>query len=660
MEHIRKAYFGKIILRDVHFQLDRGERLALIGANGSGKTSLLRIIAGEEEADRDGGNVTLARGTVLAYLQQELGQDSDSRYALSDPEFVSLQQAIRSCESRMAKEPRNRDLLSEYSRLSARFESLGGWDFQHRLAATLAGLGLSSDAMDRPLHTFSGGERMRVALAGILIRQPDLLLLDEPTNHLDVEACEWLENYLAAFSGTLIVVSHDRRFLDNTATITAELKNGSLTMRRGNYSSFKQQEAELLFHLQKEEKKLSLAVKHESEVAQTMLSHRKMTSYHSREKKVQKLSEALRQVREKTKSERKPFHLKIQADEDRGDPTRVLIRTENLGILFPDADESLFKPLNLLLKGREKICICGPNGCGKSNLIRALAGRNPYVTGTVSLASNLRIAFLDQWVRFSDPETTVIETLMSGNDNLSENMAREDLASYGFFDTDLQKKISVLSGGEKARLALACLLQENPDILFLDEPTNHLDIESREILEKAIRKYRGTVLAVSHDRYFIDQVADKIWGFLQGQIREFQAYSHYRSAEKQSREQNRLHPAGQNPAMTDKSESLLSAPPSVEQETLFWSEQELALMPVLKEMTKRSRNKVSERKFRALAAECMRKIEDRAADTENKIKETESQFGSNDSAQLYHEYAALRAELEELYALYEKIGLLIE
>lgn len=682
VENIHKSYFGKEILRGVSFSLDRGDRLALIGDNGSGKSTLLRIIAGKEKADPESGRVCLASTARPAMLEQELERGQSGSLALDDPEMQKLEQAFRRVEAAMAADPQNSRLLQEYTTLSAKFEALGAWDFERNLAAALAGLGLEADVLGRPVSALSGGEQMRVKLARILVKEPDLLLLDEPTNHMDVAACEWLEAYLARYKGSLIVVSHDRRFLDRVATQIAELDEGKISLFSGNYTDYLRIREDNLFRLKKEEKKLRDQLDHESEVTQTMLSHRKMTSYHSREKKVRKLSEALTAIKAQTRQKRAPFSLKLIVNEDHGDPRRTLIEATNLSVQFPDSDVPLFKPLDLRIRGQEKKLIVGPNGCGKSNLIRALAAQNPWLTGNVRLSANLQMAFLDQWVRFADESLSVIEELRSRQD-LTVGQAREVLASFGFFDSDLEKKIQVLSGGEKSRLALSCILQENPELLFLDEPSNHLDIKSREILEKALENYKGTILAVSHDRYFIDRIAEEVWGYLDGGFRPFPTYDAYRravqaeaaaaaenkttnpfpekkaaassQAEKNSLSGNKNSPSAQTAERGSEQEFKQSGRVS-----LSFSSIELALLPQLKKIPLKPANKSEERRYRAQMSAALKQCEDEIALCEKQSAELESQFGQNDSSKLYEDYAKIHTRLEALTELYFKLGVACE
>lgn len=645
LESINKSYMGKAVLEDINLSLERGGHLGLIGSNGTGKTTLLRIIAGVEEADGK-ARVQLASGTQIAYLQQELSDAESDALTLSDPEIARLEQKLRQLELEMEKSPENQELLGAYAKASANFEALGGWDFRYRLASALAGLGLSQESFSRPLHSLSGGERMRAALARILLRNPDLLLLDEPTNHLDSDAIEWLENYLSQFKGALIVVSHDRHFLDEVTEQTAQLRNRHLRLWSGNYTSFKAAEKEENIRLQNERKKLQQKLEHESEVAQTLLSHRKMVSYHSRERKVKKLSEELEELKKQNQKEKASLRLKFLANEDRGDPERVLIRAINLSVQFPDSETPLFQPIRLVICGREKLLICGPNGCGKTNLLKALAAENPYLQGDVYLSSGLRYAFMGQWSRFEDETKSVFDTLCDASNGASVQGVQSTLAQFGFYDNDLLKKTEDLSGGEKARLALACILMEKPDLLFLDEPTNHLDISSKEILESALKAYDGTIVAVSHDRYFIENIADRILGFTDEGPEFFESYRQYRQ-EMKRRSSLQAVKNGEDKA-ADKTLS-------PDAKSLF-SPEARALFPDLNRVWTKSANKAESRRYRAWLKEQTRAVENAIAEAEAYSSELEARFSEDEGGKIYHEYAGQEEKINLMLELYGQLG----
>lgn len=650
-EHLQASFANHTVFEDLNLALDWGEHLALIGPNGSGKSTLLRLLAGELSREGEGNRVILAEGAVLAYLPQELSSGDSELSGLDHPEREALKARFGALEEALSRDPGNAELLARYARLSELWESLGAWDYEHRLAEVAAGLGLSLETLQRDQRTFSGGERMRLALASILLQSPDLLFLDEPTNHLDVQATEWLENWLTHFKGSLIVVSHDRTFLDNVAQSTAELRSGKLTVRRGNYSAFREAEEAERLRLEREQKKLARKLEHEETVSQTMLSHRQMSAYHSREKRVARLSDALAALKAETRREKAAFHLKMLANAERGDPQRVLIEAHDLSIRFPDAATDLFEPVDLCLRGQEKVVVCGPNGVGKSNLLHALMGENPYLQGTLYLAPELNFASLAQWQRFPDQNISLRTAMSQEDPDLSPGAVISRLAAIGFTGTDLEKKIAVLSGGEKARLALALILLHQPDLLFLDEPTNHLDISSREILEKALLDFDGTILAVSHDRYFIDKIGRSIWGFVGRKLQIFPSYAAYRRALRLAQENAAAASVSPDPEAGERG-------PAAEKgrSALDFTKEELALCPELARLTPPGRNKQEERRYRARISEIRRQLEADSLRTEAAMQELEGHFGGADGSVVYQEYSQLQLRDEGLLDLLVKVS----
>jgi ATP-binding cassette subfamily F protein 3 len=524
ISQVSKSYFGRIVLDQVSLRLDRGERLALIGNNGAGKTTLLRLITGEEKPDQ--GNIILPANIVPGYLSQHFEDDSElAESALVSRELLDLESQLRQLEDRMAGA--GPDILRRYSDLTARFEALGGYDFSHRMQEALAGLGLQGDILDRPLTTLSGGERMRVALARLLLKSPDLLLLDEPTNHMDLAAMEWLEDFLIHFKGTVLLISHDRAFIDRTATAVAELNGGHLTVRPGNYTRFKEIGAAEDLTRDREIKKVSRELERQKDVTQTMLSHRKMSAYHAREKVVARLSGRLDEIRDRAYRQNQRLNFGFLPGLTEGDPEKILLDARDLTLGF--GPYPLFREVSFILRGGMKACLCGPNGCGKSTLLALLLGRINHFEGQIRLAANVVYGHMGQHVSFADENRTLLAELLSRS-GLDEGQARSLLARYGFRDVDVFKSIQVLSGGERSRLYLSCLLLERPDLLFLDEPTNHLDIASREILEQALIDFPGTILAVSHDRYFIERCTRQVFGFVGDRVLPFDTFSDYRQA----------------------------------------------------------------------------------------------------------------------------------
>lgn len=540
IEAVEKSWFGRKLLDRVSLRLDKGDKLALIGENGTGKTTLFKLIMGQESIDA--GRIVLASGTVVGYLSQtpEVVR-SETETALDHPALQEAEAKMRRLEHEIAdahaadehaaSDKNIDDVLAAYSQAMARFEALGGYDYAPRLAQILSGLGFKGESLDQPLRSLSGGERMRVQMARILISEPDLLMLDEPTNHLDVSGIEWLEDYLTRFGGTVLFISHDRSFIDACATNVAELAGSKIQVYRGNYSKYLEQKAIEDDFARLEIKRLGEAVKRESEVAQTMLSHRKMSSYHSREKKVMKLSAALEEARGKLKAGpgRMNFHF-IPKERD-GDPKRTILKAEGLGMAY--GDRVLFEGLDFSLGAVEHLVLAGPNGCGKTTLLHILQGETEGFSGQVQVSAGIRYAAMGQYVPFEDETLTVLEELATRSD-LPEGELRSRLARFGFTDVTVFKEIHVLSGGERARLYLCCLLEEEPDLLYLDEPTNHLDIHSRDILEQALADFTGAILAVSHDRFFIDRIASEILGFVEGEVLPFFNYKQYRRAAREA------------------------------------------------------------------------------------------------------------------------------
>lgn len=527
IKDLSKSYFSEPVLRQVNLTIEEGERLALIGENGSGKTTLMRLIAGLEVPDT--GTCQMASGVVFSYLSQQMEEFTDlSVPVLSAGTLDTISARIAEVTKLLAEAPDSEqaDLLQEYQELTERFERAGGYTYLPRLAQALARLGISGELLERPISSLSGGERMRVLLARRLLENHDFLMLDEPTNHLDLDGLEWLEEYLLSYKGTLLFISHDRYFIDKIATKTAELSAGKLVLYKGGYTAYSEQKerqtefTKLTLERLKEEKD------RQAEVTQTMLSHRKMASYHAREKVVAKLEDQINEVRQKLPQNERRMNFRFIPRQDKRDVNRVLLSIEDASLSW-DGEKPLFSEVNLELKATQKLVLAGPNGCGKSTLLAMIMGKIQNFSGELSLAADVRFGHLGQYAEFSDESKTLLQELQERTD-LLEGDARNLLARYGFRENDVYKTIEVLSGGERSRLYLCCLLEEEPDILFLDEPTNHLDIHSREVLEDAITNFNGAVLAVSHDRYFIEKCDFTVYGIIGGHVRAYQSYASYR------------------------------------------------------------------------------------------------------------------------------------
>lgn len=648
IENISKTYFEHLVLNDISMRLDKNERLALIGNNGAGKTTLLKIITGQEKPDR--GRVILPSGVVPGYLSQHVEEISRlDKSALHDQELADLEKKLRQAEVDLSElsakiqeirlRPDEADksdnllveqkrLMSQYSFLTSRFESSGGYDFRHRMQEAMDGLGLSGDTLNRPLNTLSGGERMRVALARLLLRSPDLLLLDEPTNHLDAEAMEWLEQYLSKFKGAVLLISHDRTFIDRTATSVAELRNGSLTIHPGNYTKFQEIESSMQETISREMKNVEKELVRQQKVTQTMLSHRNMSGYHARQKVSAKLSAELEQIKASARHSSHNLNFKFLPGKLEGAPDKELIKVTDVNVSYGSAP--LFSDTSFNISRGDKICLCGPNGCGKSTLLNVLLGKSDNFTGRINLPRQAVFAYMGQHVDFTDEAAAILETVASTYD-IDDARARNLLARFGFRDVDVYKKINVLSGGERARVYLCMLLLEQPDVLFLDEPTNHLDIYSREILESALQDFDGAILSVSHDRYYISRCADKVLGFVNGKVEIFSSYDEYRQYSKSAVKKSEISQA--------KNDSPSSGNLDTESESAEKSGGRRNIR----------QNKAEERRSNAMRKQSVQQLENLIQELENRKTEIEAQFGFSDDPSIYDEYARLINSIEEKY-----------
>ena len=630
---LSKSYHNRELLRRVSFSVDAGDRIALIGENGAGKTTLFRMIEGRTEPDE--GSIIFHGKAIVGYLAQSAEDQDTGGSALKSKEILHIENELSRIEHMLSLSPSHatRELLSEYANVQARYEACGGYDFEQRMLEILTGLGLSAEDLSRPMSSLSGGERMRVALARLIVQKPDLLLLDEPTNHLDADTMEWLEEYLKKQSAALILISHDRYFIDKIASRIFELDNGEIREYKGNYSSFFRQKEQYLLDQRQVIAQLEKEVARQAAVTQTMLSHRKMTLYHSREKVVAKLSDKL--AAEKSKLAGGPMRMSFSfvPEKREGDPDRILIKASNVSKSFVDG-EPLFENVSFEVKASDKLVLVGPNGCGKTTLLTILLGQQPDFGGDIYVSSSAEFGYMGQFIPFEDENREIIDELLSHVD-LTETEARNLLARFGFRDIDVFKTLHVLSGGERSRLFLCCLLQQHPDILFLDEPTNHLDIRSREILENALAEYTGAVIAVSHDRYFIEKCSQSILGFSGKAVLRFDDYSSYRASMKlQSR--------------TSSTET--------EKKNQVSSHQEDAGSGADKRPS-RDKDRAQERRDTVKRKERLRDLEKEIAELEKEKGETEAGFSKDTMPEDYALYADL---CEKITSRYDEFILLSE
>ena len=628
VQQVSKTYHSRKLLDRVTFSVDAGDRIALIGSNGTGKTTLVRMIEGKITPDE--GMIIHHSHVIIGYLAQNMDdQDSDPN-ALISQEIRMLEEEIALLAQKLA-DPARQDipeLLSRYEMVTARFEACGGYDFEQKMKEVLLGLGLTKDDLSRPVTSLSGGERMRVALARLIVQRPDLLLLDEPTNHLDTQAMEWLEEYLQKYSGAVLLISHDRYFIDRTASTVMELENGQIKMYRGNYSAYCRQKEQFTADQRQLISQLEKEVVRQAGVTQTMLSHRKMSSYHARERVVSKLSDRLNEEKRKLAGGPMRMNFTFVPEKRDGDPDKILLKTQKVGKSYTQGNP-LFSDVTFHIRASDKMVLVGPNGCGKTTLLSILLGRVSDFDGDVLIASQAECGFMGQFIPFADEERDVINEVLTRSER-TETQARNLLARFGFRDIDVYKKVKVLSGGERSRLYLCCLLEESPDILFLDEPTNHLDIQSREILEGALSEYTGAILAVSHDRYFIDKCARGVLGFINGTVVAFENFSQFRTAEIAAASL----PADRLPAAVNT------------------SSHDNKIEAVEQNRPQKAPNRVKERRDAALRKERIRTLEIEIEQLEMIQKKMESSFSKDTHPDEYANYASNSEKLGQIYDEY--------
>lgn len=501
---ICKEFPENMVLSHVSFHLEDREKAALVGINGAGKTTLLRIIAGEISADA--GEVVFAKGKTFGYLPQNAGLSSNNTIydeLLSVREdLISLEQRLKELELAIA-EGADEALMEQYSLLTHRFETDGGYLYKSTLTGVLKGLGFTEEEFSKPVSTLSGGQKTRVALGKLLLLSPDLIILDEPTNHLDMHSIVWLENYLLNYKGAVLVVSHDRYFLDKIAGSVIELEQSRATSFSGSYSDYaakKEQLRSARLHAYMSQQK---ELRRQEEVIEKLRSFNREKSVkraESREKQLSKV-EILEKPAEIKSDMRLVLTPRLQSGND-------VLTVEGLSKSF--GSQILFENAAFSLKRGEHVAIIGDNGTGKTTLLKILNGLLPADSGTFRLGANVEIGYYDQEHHVLHPEKTLFEEISDEYPYLSNTEIRNVLAAFLFTGEEVFKQIKDLSGGEKGRVSLAKLMLGNANFLILDEPTNHLDIQSKEILEDALNSYEGTVLYVSHDRYFINRTASRI------------------------------------------------------------------------------------------------------------------------------------------------------
>ena len=631
---ISKSFGEKVILEDASFHIEEREKAALIGNNGAGKTTLLRIIM--EEIHADAGQVVLAKDKRIGYLaqyQDVQGHLSVYEELLSTKQYIiDMEERLRAMEVQMKNasgEELDR-LMNSYTRLTHEFELENGYAYKSELMGVLNGLGFTEEDFTKQVATLSGGQKTRVALGKLLISKPDILLLDEPTNHLDMESITWLETYLLNYPGAVFIVSHDRYFLDKVVTKVIEIDAGQVRMYAGNYSAYAEKKAQLRDAQYKAYLNQQREIKHQEAVIVKLKSF-------NREKSI-KRAESREKMLNKIQRIDKPIEVQSQMRlslEPRVVSGNDVLTVEDLAKSFPQ--QKLFSNISFQIKRGERVALIGNNGTGKTTMLKILNGLLDADAGSFSLGAKVQIGYYDQEHHVLHAEKTIFEEISDTYPTLTETQIRNMLAAFLFTGDDVFKVISSLSGGERGRVSLAKLMLSEANFLILDEPTNHLDIASKEILEEALNSYTGTVLYVSHDRYFINQTATRILDLTnQSVVNYIGDYDYY--LEKKEELTEKYAPTAQEATEEAKEET-----PS--EGKLTWQQQ--------KEEQARKRKQENE----------LKKVEKRIEELETRDKEIDDTLVLPDvctnvgrCAELSREKDKIQAELEELYEKWEELA----
>ena len=637
-QNISKAFVENQVLKNVSFHIEDHEKAAIVGINGAGKTTLLRIIVGEMTPDD--GQVVLAKDKTLGYLAQNSTVDTShtiyEELLSVKADLLRLEEKIRECENNMkhAEGDALEDLMKQYTSLTHAFETGGGYLYRSELVGVLKGLGFTEDEFSKPVATLSGGQKTRVALGRLLLQNPDLIILDEPTNHLDMNSIAWLETYLLNYKGAVLIVSHDRYFLDRIAGKVIEIDQSKATTFMGNYSDYAVKKEQLRVAAWNAYMNQQREIKHQEEVIEKLKSFNREKSIkraESREKMLDKI-----EVIEKPSEVRTDMKLTLTPRILSGND---VLTVEHLAKSFDS--HKLFTDVNFEIKRGEHVAIIGDNGSGKTTLLKILNGLVPADQGTFRLGSNVEIGYYDQEHHVLHSEKTLFEEISDDYPYLNNTQIRNVLAAFLFTGEDVFKRISDLSGGERGRVSLAKLVLSNANFLILDEPTNHLDIMSKEILEDALNGYEGTILYVSHDRYFINRTAHRILDLTEGQFVSYVGnYDYY--LEKHDTVMAAIEASTPQSADADNTAATKAAESEVK---LDWKAQ--------KEEQARLRKKEND----------LKKCEEKIAELETRISEIDTEMSDPSIGtqvaklqELTKEQAACQEQLEKLYEQWEELA----
>lgn len=531
LSNVTKQYGQRVLFQDVGFQIRPGEKIGLVGPNGAGKTTVFRILTGEEGVDA--GEVNIPSRTVIGYFSQTVGEMA-GRSALEEAKtgagrVYELALEIAALEKQLEDPNLDADamttVLERYGEAQTSYQQMGGYDLDARVKAILTGLGIGPDDYDRPVESFSGGWKMRIALAKILALNPDVLLMDEPTNHLDIESILWLEEWISTFKGSLVMTSHDREFMNRLVSRIVEVSGGSITSYTGNYDFYERERSvrrEQLIASQK--KQQDMLAKEEEFIARFAARASHAAQVQSRVKKLDKIE------RIEVPLEEQVMHFEFAKPNRSGNDVVVMESLAKVWQRDDGREKPVFGGVTGIVRRLDKVAVVGVNGAGKSTLLKVVTGQTEPTSGTVQLGSNVSVGYFSQHsLEVLNPQATVYDEVYSRVPMATIGYVRNLLGAFLFSGDDVYKKIAVLSGGEKSRVVLATILANPVNLLILDEPTNHLDIKSREVLLKAIQDFEGTVMIVSHDRHFLRSLVNRVFEVDHGELRVYDGnYDEYR------------------------------------------------------------------------------------------------------------------------------------